>query len=357
MKESRIYDVTGVMSGTSLDGLDVALCRFFVNGNEITFKILHAETIAYDEYWKSGLSTAHSLNAIDFCLLDNEYGRFIGSEVRKIIQSHQFNPVCVSSHGHTVMHEPSKRLTVQIGNGACIAAESGLDTVCDFRALDVAMGGQGAPLVPFGDLNLFSEYESALNLGGFSNITIMKPGMQPLAFDICPVNFVLNELAKQRDMEFDRGGEMASRGKLMKTLLEKFEHIDHYNNETPVSLSREWVEQHIFPLLELSDGSTEDLLRTYTEHAALRIGNVLNTYNIQNCLITGGGVYNAFLINRLRNLCVTKLIIPDDLIVQYKEALVFAFLGLKRLIREVNVLSCVTRATHDTISGTLWKSG
>ncbi len=355
MQDASIHDVVGVMSGTSLDGLDIALCRFFHCEESYNYNIEHAATIPYDESWKKKLGTAHLLGVRELILLHNEFGTYIGKEIKKILQTHQFHPECIASHGHTVLHEPLQGLTLQIGSGAHIMAETGIDTVCDFRTLDISLGGQGAPLVPFGDIHLFEAYDAALNIGGFSNITIMKPEMDPVAFDICPVNFVLNTLAKRKGVDFDNGGQLASSGNLLHKLLEKFEKIELYHSLTRVSLGREWVEDNIIPLLD-SEIDATNLLRTYTEHAVLRIADVLNSYQLKNCLITGGGAYNLFLISRLHDLCETRLVIPDDLTVQFKEALIFAFLGLKRMNHDINVLSSVTRSQKDTVSGTLWKS-
>jgi len=354
MKSRNQSDVAGVMSGTSLDGLDIALCRFDESEEHIAANILNAVTIPYDDQLRQQLAKAHTLNAVEFSLLHNEFGRFIGKHVQQTIRKFDFHPLCIASHGHTVMHHPTQGLTVQIGNGAYIASLTGIDTVCDFRTLDVALGGEGAPLVPFGDIKLFSQYDSALNLGGFSNITFTRT-FPPLAFDICPVNIILNDLAMKEGFEFDRNGAMAASGFLIEPLLKELESISLYQNNVKPSLSREWVEQNIHPVIQKYTFSTPDLLRTYSEHIALRISHVLNTYSPINCLVTGGGAYNSFVIDRIRHLTKTSLIIPDDFTIQYKEAFIFAFLGLKRLYIEMNIHSFITHASKDTSSGIIWK--
>ncbi len=348
------FDITGVMSGTSLDGLDIAFCRFTKSDLTFTGTILYAETIRYSAEWKLRLSHAHKLNGYDLLCLHNEFGNFIGKEVIKFEKKYSIYAEIISSHGHTVFHNPAKGLTLQIGNGAVIAAETGRDVVCDFRTADVALGGEGAPLVPFGDIQLFSDYDATLNLGGFSNITLIQPE-EPAAFDICPVNIVLNMLAQREGAEFDHNGRMASGGKLIPVLLTKLEKLDVYSSPVKHSLSREWVENSVFPLFNFRGYSVADILRTVTEHISLRISEVLNYNEIQRCLVTGGGVYNSFLVDRIRQQSKTSLDIPDDQLVQFKEALIFAFLGLKRMLHEINVLSSVTHASKDSCSGIIWK--
>ncbi len=354
MRKKNNFDAVGVMSGTSLDGLDIALCRFHVNKNNIKGKIIKALTIKYTPERKDKLSNAHKLPFPDFCILHNEYGKFIGTEVKKVLNKYYFNPVCIASHGHTVMHNPLKKLTVQVGNGAYIAAETNIDTVSDFRTLDVALCGNGAPLVSTGDMHLFSEYESCLNLGGFSNITILK-GKQPVAFDICPVNIILNMLSQREGVDFDKHGLLAKKGNLILPLLTELENIKYYHQAKPVSLSREWTEQYILPKINKRTEQTSDLLKTFVLHIASRISYVLNKYTLKNCLVTGGGAFNKFLIENIKNKTETELIIPDNTLVKYKEALIFAFLGLKRLQSQINVMSVFTNAKTDTSSGVIWK--
>jgi anhydro-N-acetylmuramic acid kinase len=355
MKEEQGFiDVLGIMSGTSLDGLDIAYCRFEENNGLFSGNILYAETIFYPEEWKLKLSHAHQLSALDFLYLHNDFGSYIGKEINRFLKKYDVKPLCISSHGHTVFHNPSHGLTCQIGNGAVIAAETGFNVVCDFRTSDVALGGEGAPLVPFGDIQLFAQYDAALNLGGFSNITILN-AEKPTAFDICPVNIILNTFAKKEGFEYDHNGRMASEGNIIKNLLDTLESLEIYSSSSQKSLSREWVDSTIMPLINTTAYTTMDILRTITEHISLRIANILNSYALKNCLVTGGGVYNTFLIERIQSQTQTELIIPDDHLVQFKEALIFAFLGLKRLNNEVNVLSDITHARKSSSSGIIWK--
>lgn len=348
------YDIIGIMSGTSLDGLDIAFCRFEKEDMRYSGKILYAETIIYPAEWKLKLSHAHKLNAYDCMFLHNEFGKYIGTEVQRFVKKYQVTAMCISSHGHTVFHNPQKGLTFQIGNGALIAALTGTDVVCDFRSADVALGGEGAPLVPFGDMHLFGEYDAALNLGGFSNVTIIQPE-KPEAFDICPVNILFNQIAQRENVEFDHNGRMASKGTVIENLLAKLETLELYSGTGRPSLSREWFERSVLPLICFSAYSVNDIMRTAAEHISRRISSVLNSYNLKNCLVTGGGAYNSFLIERIRQQTQTELIIPDDRLVQFKEAFIFAFLGLKRIQNEINILSDITHASKDSSSGIVWK--
>jgi len=352
---NEYFDVVGVMSGTSLDGLDLAYCRFRENDKMVAkYEIIRAETVSYSSGLRAELASAYFLNAEGMAMLHNRYGRFIGEQINRFLDKTNLKPALIASHGHTVMHKPDESLTLQIGNGAMIAAITGIDTVCDFRTLDVALGGQGAPLVPLGDIHLFSEYDAALNLGGFSNITLMNADF-PRAFDICPVNIVLNDLAQYEGVEFDKDGLMAARGRIVADILDDLEEIHHYKLKNPPSLSREWVEKHINIVFAHYTFPIHDYLRTFTEHIALRISHVLKKAKCENCLVTGGGACNTFLVNRIRELTSTSLVVPDDLIVHFKEALIFAYLGLKRYRGEVNVLSAITGAIKDSSSGIVWK--
>lgn len=348
------YDVIGVMSGTSLDGLDIAWCRFYFREQSIEYEILQSTTIRYDAEWIERLTKAHLLSAKDFLLLHQDFGTFIGKHVRQIMDLYSVSPFCVASHGHTIFHEPSEQFTFQIGHGAFIAAQTGVDVITDFRVLDVAMGGQGAPLVSYGDILLFHEYEATLNLGGFANITILDK-KHPRAFDICPVNFVLNHFSRKAGMEYDNNGMLASTGKIHVDLLEILEKNEFYRIPGSHSLSREWVEKHVFSAFSFDNVTMADILRTLNEHIARRITDVFHTFHITRCLVTGGGVYNTFLINRIEQLSSCRLIIPNQTIIEYKEALIFALLGLLRKLERYNILGALTGSYRNISSGVLWK--
>lgn len=358
------YRVIGLMSGTSLDGLDIAYCEFEKKKNW-KYKIRYAETIKYNKKWKAKLSGASRLKKAQLTALDKDYGRFIGHEAMKFIKSKDLSIDFISSHGHTVFHDPKKKITLQIGDGGQIASISKAPVVCDFRSGDVALGGQGAPLVPIVDKILFSNYTFCLNLGGFANISYTSP-LTPLlkeregkriAYDICPVNIVLNDLAAEFGKEFDRGGKIASQGKLNAAFLKKLNALRFYKLKSPKSLGREWVEKVFLPLLHSFKIPVPDKLRTVVEHVGMQIaaGVIVHPQNPPpSLLVTGGGAYNQFLVDRISFHANAKIILPDDKTIQFKEAMAFALLGVLRMRKEINILKSVTGAKKDSSGGKIY---
>lgn len=352
MIDPKPYKAIGVMSGTSLDGIDVLACEFVKVATEWQFTIVAGETYAYANEMVLELKNAQKLSAYQLALLHNKYGKLIGETLKNFQLKYKFDADFVASHGYTVFHEPNNNLSLQIGSGAEIAAVTKLKTVCDFRINDVALGGNGAPLVPVGDKLLFADYGACLNLGGFSNISFDKEG-QRLAFDICPVNFVLNAFANKLGFAYDKAGEIARTGLVDDELLNKLNNLFYYKQAAPKSLGREFVEQQVYPLIN-NDLPVEHILRTYTEHAALQISDVINKQNLNKVLITGGGAYNTYLIELLKEQCTNELIVPSNNLVNFKEALLFAFLGVLRINNDVNCLASVTGASNDNIGGAVF---
>ncbi len=343
------YLVVGVMSGTSLDGLDLALCRFRRYGLKWRYKILKSCTLPYDLHWKQLLAGAGSLDARSLVMLHSHYGDFIGRSVRQFL-GEKGQALLVSSHGHTVFHQPEKGLTFQLGDGASLAAACGITTVTDFRRLDVALEGQGAPLVPVGDELLFGEYPVCLNLGGFANVSY-REGNRRIAFDICPLNTILNHLAGKKGYAFDPGGRFGRKGMVNEELVRQLNELDYYSRRAPKSLGREWLEKCFLPLVEDSASLRwEDLLRSMYEHIACQIAATLKQHGQKKVLVTGGGALNDFLMELLRRQGF-KLYIPEEQLVHFKEAVVFAFLGLLRHLGETNCLSSVTGARQDSCTG------
>lgn len=343
----------GLMSGTSLDGLDICYCEFRFD-EKWEFEIKAAECIEYSDELKEKLGSAHLQSETELSILHFEFGQFIGEQTRTFLYSSNLpKPDLVCSHGHTVLHKPDKRITLQVGDGQEIANITGITCVNDFRSLDVSLGGQGAPLVPIGDELLFSEYDACLNLGGFSNISFTEDG-ERRAFDICPVNIVLNESANRLNHPFDINGEFAKSGKLNETLLDQLNGLDLYVKENRPSLAREWVESAVSPLLKGANLSEVDLLRTFVEHVAIQIARVIEAKVAGGrVLITGGGAYNSFLMERMQDYSLADLIIPDKQTIEFKEALIFAFLGVLKSENEINVLRSVTGAKEDSCSGVI----
>lgn len=341
----------GLMSGTSLDGLDICYVRF---ENTDSFEILEAETIYYTSDWRTKLTEAYQYTAMDLGKLDVEFGYFLGDQVAEFMQKYNIQKVdFVSSHGQTIFHQPQYSFTLQIGNGAAIASRCFQKVVCDFRTQDVILGGQGAPLVPIGDELLFHHYDACLNLGGFSNISLNRNNKR-IAFDICPVNIVLNHYSKLEGLEYDKNGGLSKQGDVHQDLVEELNQLQFYQQPFPKSLGFEWVEAKFLTIVDKYEISTEDKLRSCVEHFAIQIHKIFTEYDINNVLITGGGVRNLFFMNRLRELCGIEIIVPTDNLIDFKEALIFAFLGYRRLNNEINCLASVTGASRDHSSGIIY---
>ncbi len=345
------------MSGTSLDGLDICYCNFqLLKTKKWDFKILSASTIKYPSVLENKLAQAKKFNGLDLMLLHNELGNFIGNSINNFIIKNNINKKkidCISSHGHTIFHQPKINLTTQIGNGANISAITQLPVICDFRSADVALKGQGAPLVPIGDEVLFSEYDYCINLGGIANISYKK-NKKRIAFDICSVNIVLNKLAQKLGGDFDDKGRNAKAGNIDYKLLEKLNSLTYYKIAPPKSLGIEWIEKSVLPIIEAGNISTEDKLRTYVEHIAVQISHAIPTTN-NTLLFTGGGTFNSFLLERIKTNTKNEIVIPTKNIIDFKEALIFAFLGILRLRHEINCLKSVTGAEQNSISGCIYQ--
>lgn len=350
--KSQIVTVIGLMSGTSLDGIDLVHVKFDRDAYR-NFEIIDTETISYSKIWKQKLQNGIHFSTPELLKLDSDYGSLLSETINQFIAKNTIGNIdFISSHGHTVFHKPLEGITLQIGSGQIIANETKQKVVCDFRTQDVALGGQGAPLVPIGDALLFSEYDSCLNLGGFANISF-KEHEKRIAFDICPVNIVLNHYVNILGLEFDNEGKMASEGKVNKELLKQLNSLDFYKKAAPKSLGLEWVQSEIFPLIDEIETDVSVILRTFIEHVAMQIAMVL--FDKKNVLITGGGVFNLFLIKRIRQLSEVEIVQPTDEVVNFKEALIFSFLGLLRVDNQVNCLSSVTGAKRDHTSGQIFR--
>ncbi len=346
------YHSIGCMSGTSLDGLDLVACRFSLE-NSWKYEVLKSVTVPYSHKWVNKLSLAANLNAYEFSLLHNDLGKFIGKQVAEFCRDLPQRPNLVSSHGHTVFHQPHKKLTVQIGSGASIAAASGLPTACDFRSLDVALKGQGAPLVPIGDELLFGEYELCLNLGGIANVSFQEEG-ERRAFDICPANMAFNYFTKELGYEYDLDGNLGRQGKVQEELLSLLNALEFYQQTGPKSLGREWFENDFLPLISSFQLSPEDILRTLYEHISDQLTIAVDRYPKGKILITGGGAHNVFLIELFSEKTKHKTILPSEQIIDFKEAIIFAFLGILRLRNETNCLKSVTGSTQDHSGGVIY---
>jgi anhydro-N-acetylmuramic acid kinase len=344
----------GVMSGTSLDGLDIALCSFFHSNKGWNFKLIDCQYIPYDNNLVQLLKSAYNCSAREFVETDIRFGNFIGERVLAFIKGKDYKIDLVASHGHTVFHSPELGYTSQIGSGAAISSTCGYPTISDFRQQDIAYGGQGAPLVPIGDEYLFSNYAACLNLGGFANISYRKQGNR-IAFDICAVNMVLNCLAERCGNNFDKDGLLAASGDVDSKLLDKLDQLPFYAAPGPKSLGKEWVEKNIFPLLNnYPIEKSKDCLRTYCEHIAFQIAKIAGNIHGEEILVTGGGAKNSFLIKCLEEKTGKAIKLPSPEIIDFKEAIIFAFLGVLRWCNLSNSLASVTGASKNTSCGALY---
>lgn len=341
------------MSGTSLDGVDLAYVEFMEEKGKWRFDIGPYESIVYSSMWKTKLHELMKTTSLDFVKTHVEYGHLIGGFIRSFVEKFQLKPDIIGVHGHTIFHDPNNGYTSQIGDGAAMAAVCNQLIACDFRSMDVARGGQGAPLVPIGDDLLFSQYEARLNIGGFANISYRKNG-KLIAYDICPANIVLNQLAQLRKLDYDDRGQMASTGITNEAILEKLNNLSFYHKDAPKSLGKEWSDFKVLPLL-LGKDDDKNLMRTMVEHISDQISEKLNNHlESGEVLVSGGGAYNDFLINRLQTKVKAKIVIPQTEIIEMKEAVIFAFLGVLRMLNRVNIYSDITGSVNNSISGALY---
>ena len=360
------YDILGLMSGSSLDGLDLAHCRFVLNEeNEIlSWEILQAETLPYSTAWKERLQKLPTASALELAQTDAAYGSLMGALVTEFLNKYEIQPDYIASHGHTIFHYPEQKLSLQIGDGAALAPTSGYPVICDFRTQDIALGGQGAPLAPTADLYLFKAYQCCLNLGGIANLSVQTPNGY-VAFDICGANQILNALVAPLGLEYDDKGSMAATGQLIPALLEESLSLDFFQQEYPKSLGNDWVLAHQTTAFCQHDGELTDKLYTANRMIAQLIADhlamVIQKENLNpaemNMLVTGGGAFNDFLIECIREACgdSVNVHIPSATIIGFKEAALMALMGLLRIRQMPNCLASVTGASQDSINGALYQ--
>ena len=346
----KTFRVVGLMSGTSLDGLDIAYCEFTQNAGGWTFASGPGLTISYDNSLKEQLQNARSYTGEDLSKLHVNYGKWIGTQVKNFMNENKLEVDFISSHGHTVFHQPEIGLTLQIGDLNHIASATQKTTIGDFRTLDVALGGQGAPLVPIGDELLFAQYDNCLNLGGIANVSFSKEGKR-MAFDICPVNIVLNVLAEHFGKPYDDGGKISAEGKVDAELLNRLLSVEFNKLSAPKSLGIEYIEKQYFPILKASTLSVNDQMRTFVEYIAQ---SIVANVKPGSLLVTGGGAKNSFLIERIKhNFKNGEVVVPENAVIDFKEAIIFAFLGVLRYMNLPNCLSSVTGAKKDCSGGVI----
>lgn len=353
----QIYYAVGMMSGTSLDGLDLAYCSFFLENGQWRFELLESKSVTYNANWTTRLKDSISLSGNDLSQLHRDYGVWLGQEARTFIKDIHAQVDLIASHGHTVFHQPEKGLTVQVGSGHELAVATERPVVCDFRSLDVALGGQGAPLVPIGDRYLFGENDFCLNLGGISNISFEWEGKR-MAYDVSVANMLLNYLVQKTGKPFDDKGEIARKGTLDSALYASLNSLRYLDLPYPKSTGIEWFEAEIKPIVNRSDSSLGDKLHTAVHHISFQVAKEVKRHPYRNAklLITGGGAKNAFLVEKLSEYLAgeVQLMIPHEKLIDFKEAIIFAFMGVLRLRNEINCLASVTGASRDSCGGVIY---
>jgi len=352
MKKAE-YKIIGVMSGTSLDGIDLVYVTFSFN-KTWSFQIINSDTFSYDESWLETLKNLVLFSDSKLKAIDEDYTRYLAVKIQDFIEKYDIKEVdVICSHGHTALHQPENQITYQIGNLPLLSSLLKKTVVCDFRIQDVELGGQGAPLVPIGDVLLFPEFDFCMNLGGFANISTLINN-EVIAYDICPVNIVLNHYVYKLGFDYDDGGKIASIGDINNELLDRLNNLDFYKLPYPKSLGLEWVKSDVISLIDSFSLEIKDVLRTFVEHIAIQISNEINSKNEVSVLVTGGGAYNVFLIGRIKAYTNNQILIPSKEIIEFKEALIFGFLGVLKLREENNCLKSVTGASKDHSSGKIF---
>ncbi|MBW3467673.1 anhydro-N-acetylmuramic acid kinase [Arthrospiribacter ruber] len=352
----QTYKVIGLMSGTSGDGLDIAYCHF-TKSKDWSFNLEFGETVPFPENLGKSLQFAHDFDSLSLAQLDVDFGKWMGRQVRNLIDRKGWEVDVVCSHGHTVFHQPSKRLTLQIGNGWALHQEVGVPVINDFRMNDVQLGGQGAPLVPIGDRHLFGAYDYCINLGGIANISMEISGERK-AFDICPFNLLLNRYAVSLGKSYDENGDFAREGKVLEDVLDRLNGLTYYKQPNAKSLGREDLDIYLEILENKLDHRPQDVLRTLVEHYIFQIMRVLSPESSKrkSVLVTGGGAFNMFFMQKLKEAMAGyfELIDAGKEMINFKEALIFGFLGVLRLRNEPNCLASVTGAKKDSCGGMLF---
>jgi anhydro-N-acetylmuramic acid kinase len=358
------YNVIGLMSGSSLDGLDITFVHFEENAGRWQYEIRESACIPYTHEWKKTLSAINGISAKEYLLIHSAYGRWLGNCVNDFMEEKglAYQVQLIASHGHTAFHLPTRQMTAQLGSGAFIAAVTGIRTITDLRSVDIALGGQGAPIVPIGEKLLFPGFDLFLNIGGIANLSASGENMT--GFDICPANRILNLLSSDTAKGYDENGMLASAGRVDENLLRQLNGFDYYQLPYPKSLSNEFGLNEIYPVIEQAGLSTQDALRTYVQHITDQISNAvllvkkeISGKENMRLLITGGGAHNLFLVEKLRDAASSlgiECIIPDENLVDFKEALIVALMGALRWREDINVLQSVTGASKDSINGAVW---
>lgn len=348
-----IFSAIGLMSGSSLDGLDIAAADFWQENGRWFYQLKKTAFYPYPEKWQQKLQQAFYLESSKLAALDLEYGLYLGEQTQDFIQKNELKPALIASHGHTVFHQPEKGFTLQIGHGQAIADGCKCFVINDFRSEDVSKGGQGAPLVPIGDRLLFDDYEICLNIGGIANISFEEKGNRQ-AFDCCIANQGLNFIAGFAGLKYDNAGKLAASGKIIPSLYKALNTQEYFKKSAPKSLGREFFENHQCELLLQYKSNPADAACTYATHIAFQIAQSVAHLPKGKMLVTGGGAFHKFLIDKLKQFSSNEIEVGSEQLINYKEALIFAFLGVLKQQEKTNILATYTGASSDSSSGVCW---
>lgn len=346
------------MSGTSLDGLDLCYCHIIKDMSKWSFEIIETKSISYTSDMQSKLKDSIYLKADELLQFHNTYGSWLGQQTKQFISEKNIDVDYIASHGHTTHHQPKNGLTFQIGSGQHLANEANCKVICDFRTNDVALGGQGAPLVPIGDQLFFGDFDFCMNLGGICNISLEQKGKR-IAYDIGLANMILNYITRKIDLDYDKGGELARSGNINQKMLDKLNRLKYYSLPHPKSTGYEWFIQEVVPIVDTTNDTTENLLHTSIHHICEKIAQQVklnSSKNSNSILVTGGGALNHFLIEVLQEKLgeQTRVVVPKKKLIEFKEAIVFALMGALRLEQEINALKSVTGAKRNSSGGVLY---
>ncbi len=350
----------GIMSGSSLDGLDIAHCVIKLNPQakspqdfrrEMRFEIPEAKEVKFSTILQNALKSAPQLSISELAELDSRFGLWIGQQ---IVEHFDLTDIqFIASHGHTVLHNPARAYSLQIGSGAQIAAATQRPVICDFRNTDIALGGQGAPLAPMVEYYLFPQYSHFVNLGGIANLGIIQDD-HIRGFDICVCNQALNHLAGHIGQDYDDRGKMAAQGRSIPSLLGQLNGLPYLKLPAPKSMSNEDVQNTILPILDNNGADTRDKLHTVTQHISYQIAQQLLGIHPTKILITGGGAYNDFLVHSIEQRLGHKIPRASDQVIRYKETLLMSLLGTLRWLKINNIAKSVTGAQRDSCSGAVY---
>ncbi len=357
------YQVLGLMSGSSLDGVDLAFCHFDWEQGLVDWKIIQAETLPFNEQWQARLQHLPQASALDFAKTNTYFGHYLAQLVMTFLEKHNLEPDFIASHGHTIFHDPEKRYTIQIGDGGAMAALTGYPVINQFRTQDIAIDGEGAPLAPIADRYLLPGYDFYLNLGGIANISAAV-GDRYLAFDLSGANQILNALAQLADQPFDQGGQLAAQGQLLQPLFDQLNQHPFFEQPYPKSLDNQWTVQHFVQPFLAYEGTVVDRLCTAVHHIAYQVSQAIQqlveTEQFQQpsyrMIVTGGGAYNHFLLDQIQKYCPEiEIVVPESMIIDFKEAALMSLMGVLRLEQHPNTISSVTGARQDTVSGAIYQ--